>query len=75
MKQDMSCNSDDDKVGQLGFVLSQLRDDLEELISGLGQGTMAYDVVVDGAKTQLQWVLNNLNQHSEPPVMRAKSIL
>lgn len=60
MKQDTSCNSIDDKVGQLGFVLSQLRDDLEELISGLAQGTMPYDVVVAGAKTQLQWVLNKL---------------
>lgn len=61
MTQDVS-SSDGDKLGRLCFMLSQLRDDLGDLVSGLEQGTMSYEVVAAGAKAQLQWVLNSLDQ-------------
>jgi hypothetical protein len=48
------------KAGRLSFVLSQLRDDLDEIVEGLESGTISYDTAVTGAKAQLQWVLASL---------------
>jgi hypothetical protein len=43
------------------FMLSQLRDDLAELIEGLEGKSLPYEVAVDGAKAQLSWVLKELS--------------
>jgi hypothetical protein len=42
------------------FMLSQLRDDLLELIEGLEDKSVPYEMAVDGAKAQLSWVLKEL---------------
>ena len=44
------------------FMLSQLRDDLEELIEGLEAKSLPYEVAVEGAKAQLVWVLKELSE-------------
>jgi hypothetical protein len=44
------------------FMLSQLRDDLAELIEGLEGKTLSYEVAVEGAKAQLSWVLKELSE-------------
>lgn len=46
---------------RLIFMLSQLRDDLGELIDGMESKSLPYDVVVEGAKVQLSWVLKELS--------------
>jgi hypothetical protein len=43
-------------------MLSQLRDDLAELIEGLEGKSLPYEVAVDGAKAQLSWVLKELSE-------------
>ena len=42
------------------FMLSQLRDDLAELIAGLEAKSLPYEVAVEGAKAQLSWILKEL---------------
>ena len=54
-------------------MLAQLRDDLAELIDGLESRSLPYDVVVAGARTQLQWVLNELNPQSPRHAAQRKS--
>ena len=44
------------------FMLSQLRDDLAELIEGLEGKSLSYEVAVEGAKAQLSWVLKELSE-------------
>ena len=44
------------------FMLSQLRDDLAELIEGLEGKSLSYEVAVEGAKAQLSWVLKDLSE-------------
>jgi hypothetical protein len=44
------------------FMLSQLRDDLGELIEGLEAKSLPYEVAVEGAKAQLVWVLKELSE-------------
>ena len=46
----------------LVFMLSQLRDDLAELIEGLEAKSLPYEVAVEGAKAQLIWVLKELSE-------------
>ena len=55
------------KEAHLRYILSHLRDDLTDLIDGLETETIPYETVVAGAKTQLQWVLNELSRdgHNE----------
>jgi hypothetical protein len=43
------------------FMLSQLRDDLAEIIEGLEGKSLSHEVAVDGAKAQLSWVLKELS--------------
>lgn len=50
------------KAKRLSFMLSQLRDDLGDLIDGLESKSLPYDVAVTGAKVQLTWVLNELSE-------------
>jgi hypothetical protein len=47
-------------AAKLAFMLSQLRDDLDEMISGLEAGSLDHDVARAGARTQLQWLLDQL---------------
>jgi hypothetical protein len=54
------------KVGSLCFMLSQLRDDLGEIVDGLEAGALPYDVAVAGAQVQLTWVLRELNRSVQP---------
>lgn len=49
---------------KLAFVLSQLRDDLGELVEGLESGRLSYDAAHAGANAQLQWVLHALADES-----------
>jgi hypothetical protein len=44
------------------FMLSQLRDDLAELIEGLESRSLPYEVAVEGAQDQLRWVLKELSE-------------
>jgi hypothetical protein len=44
------------------FMLSQLRDDLAELIEGLEGKSLSHEVAVEGAKAQLSWVLKELSE-------------
>ena len=44
------------------FMLSQLRDDLAELIEGLEGKSLSYKAAVEGAKAQLSWVLKELSE-------------
>jgi hypothetical protein len=44
------------------FMLSQLRDDLAELIEGLESKSLPFEAAVEGAKTQLRWVLQELSE-------------
>jgi hypothetical protein len=44
------------------FMLSQLRDDLAELVEGLEGKSLPYEVAVEGAKAQLSWVLKELSE-------------
>lgn len=53
------------KVGSLCFMLSQLRDDLGEIVDGVEAGELPYEVAVAGAQVQLTWVLNELNRSAE----------
>jgi hypothetical protein len=43
-------------------MLSQLRDDLAELIEGLEGKSLSYKAAVEGAKAQLSWVLKELSE-------------
>jgi hypothetical protein len=43
-----------DKARQLAFMLSQLRDDIDELVSGLEFGAIGYETAVAAAKVQLR---------------------
>ena len=44
------------------FMLSQLRDDLAEVIEGLEGKSLSYEVAAEGAKAQLTWVLKELSE-------------
>jgi hypothetical protein len=44
------------------FMLSQLRDDLAELVEGLEGKSLPYEVAVEGASAQLSWVLKELSE-------------
>jgi hypothetical protein len=57
--------SDDEDVarkrtGYVGFILSQLCDDLDDLVAGLESGAITDATAVAGARVQLQWGLNEL---------------
>jgi hypothetical protein len=56
-----------DKARHLAFMLSQLRDDIDELVSGLEFGAIGYETAVTAAKVQLRWMLNQLLSGAEPP--------
>jgi len=56
-----------DKAKRLAFMLSQLRDDIDELVSGLEFGAIDYDTAVAAAKVQLRWMLNQFISGTEPP--------
>jgi hypothetical protein len=49
------------KEQSLCFMLAQLRDDLADVIDGLESQVIPYEVAVNGAKAQLQWVLKELS--------------
>jgi hypothetical protein len=49
-----------DKGKYVAFILSQLRDDLDDLVTGLESGAITPDTAVAGAKVQLQSGLNLL---------------
>ena len=59
--------SDDENVarkraGYVAFLLSQLRDDLDDLVAGLESGAITDDTAVAGARVQLQWGLTELTK-------------
>jgi predicted phosphoribosyltransferase len=56
-----------DKARHLAVMLSQLRDDIDELVSGLEFGAIGYEMAVAAAKVQLRWMLNQLLSGTEPP--------
>jgi hypothetical protein len=56
-----------DKARHLAFMLSQLRDDVDELVSGLEFGAIGYETAVAAAKVQLRWMLNQLLSGMEAP--------
>ena len=62
----MNDYGDDDDEGavqqtkKLAFVLSQLRDDLDEIVSGLESGRLTYSVANDAASIQIRQVLGQL---------------
>jgi hypothetical protein len=56
-----------DKAKRLAFMLSQHRDDIDELVSGLEFGAIGYEAGVAAAKVQLRWMLNQLLSGTEPP--------
>jgi len=47
-------------VKKLAFVVSQLGDDLEDIVSGLESGTLTYEAASNAVATQLRWVLGQL---------------
>lgn len=50
------------KIGHFAFILNQLRDDLDEIVSGVETGNIGFDTALVGAATQVQWVLNELKK-------------
>jgi hypothetical protein len=60
-------------------MLSQLRDDLAEIIEGLEGKSLAYDVAVEGAKAQVSGgldfclMLHSSGGHDEPEILRSSS--
>ena len=49
-----------DEARHLAFMLSQLRDDIDEIVSGLESGAIDYDTAVKATTTQLKWMLDEL---------------
>jgi hypothetical protein len=52
--------ADKDNARHLAFMLSQVRDDIDELVIGLEFGAIGYETAVAAAKAQLRWMLNQL---------------
>lgn len=58
-------NADDkEKSEKLAFMLSQLRDDIDDIVSGLQSGRLPHETARVAAATQIDWLLNQLG--SEP---------
>ena len=62
MTKDKSDLGRKERTGRLCFMLSQLRDDLDEFVTGLKTESITCDVAVTGIKAQLQWLLSQLDQ-------------
>jgi hypothetical protein len=60
MTRDTEDTDGKDEAKHLAFMLSQLRDDIDEIFSSLESGAIEYDMAVDATKTQLQWMLDRL---------------
>jgi hypothetical protein len=75
----MTSNTEDpgrnDKAKHLAFMLSQVRDDIDELVIGLEFRAIGYETAVAAAKAQLRWVLNQLVGGAEASTqMRRESL-
>jgi hypothetical protein len=53
------------RAKKLAFVLSQLRDDLDEIVEGLDGGMLGFDEARAAASVQLEWVLRHLNEGAD----------
>jgi hypothetical protein len=75
----MTSNTEDpgrnDKAKHLAFMLSQVRDDIDELVIGLEFRAIGYETAVAAAKAQLRWILSQLAGGSEASSqMRSESL-
>jgi hypothetical protein len=59
--------ADKDNARHLALMLTQVRDDIDELVIGLEFGAIGYKAAVAAAKAQLRWMLNQLVGGTEAP--------